>query len=616
MTRSNGSGLPPNGWPAGYPQPDPAQPYQNQYPAQQAYPAQPQYPQQAPQQAQQPVTTGRPARIQPPANTQGRPPQYPATQYQAPQQQAPQQAPQHQVPQPQASQYGQPQPGYVPPQSQPYAQPAQDPYAPQGYTNQVPYGLPQASQQAPQYAPQPINPPSQQQAYQAPAPRAPMPYDPAPVPTTRPTAPPQRQPAAYGNPYQQQAPQANYVPPQPAPGAYNAWQGGAAPPIDPQGYDLGAYMPAPVQPLDPRTGRPTAPPSWQPEQPSPYSGQAPAGYHMPDPAYRSLGTPLEAGFEHEVAPQQALEHDDGYDEAHDEDYHDDQSSRPRYGLILASIVAAFAIGGGLTYAYKVFFAPQVQLAGAPVVRSGADPFKVKPADPGGTKFSNTDAKVMDQLNGSDGGPRVVQTMKVERDGTITSGATTASPVSAPVSPGGVPGMILDVGPQRAASVPPATAAGAVLRAADPPKPGRVAVAAPPPAAAPLPAAAAPADDLPAPAPNPPAAKKSGKKAPLPAAAAVGGPKPATGANGYVAVLASVPASASSRMQAMQQFADLQQKYGDVLASKAPDVVEAKLDKGTYHRLVVGPPASRDFAKAVCEKLKAAGYSADCWVTAF
>ena len=93
-----------------------------------------------------------------------------------------------------------------------------------------------------------------------------------------------------------------------------------------------------------------------------------------------------------------------------------------------------------------------------------------------------------------------------------------------------------------------------------------------------------------------------------------GPKP-TGA-GYVAVLASVPASGSSRMDALKQFADMQQKYGMILQNKTPDIQEANLGaKGTYHRLLVGPPGSRDSATSVCTQLKAEGYSG-CWVTAY
>ena len=58
-----------------------------------------------------------------------------------------------------------------------------------------------------------------------------------------------------------------------------------------------------------------------------------------------------------------------------------------------------------------------------------------------------------------------------------------------------------------------------------------------------------------------------------------GCKPSTSrASGYVAVLSSK----KSRMDALKAFADIQQKYGDVLASKTPDVQEADLgDKGLW-----------------------------------
>jgi cell division septation protein DedD len=70
------------------------------------------------------------------------------------------------------------------------------------------------------------------------------------------------------------------------------------------------------------------------------------------------------------------------------------------------------------------------------------------------------------------------------------------------------------------------------------------------------------------------------------------------------------------MTALKQFADMQQKYGSVLAGKTPDVAEANLGtKGNYHRLVVGPPGSRDQASTVCSQLKAQGFN-DCWVTSY
>jgi hypothetical protein len=92
--------------------------------------------------------------------------------------------------------------------------------------------------------------------------------------------------------------------------------------------------------------------------------------------------------------------------------------------------------------------------------------------------------------------------------------------------------------------------------------------------------------------------------------------PSGGANGYVVVLASVPASGASRLTALKKFADMQQQYGSVLQNKTPDVQEANLgEKGVYHRLVVGPPGSRAQASTLCSDLKAAGYK-DCWVMAY
>src|SRR5262249_52620968 len=84
-----------------------------------------------------------------------------------------------------------------------------------------------------------------------------------------------------------------------------------------------------------------------------------------------------------------------------------------------------------------------------------------------------------------------------------------------------------------------------------------------------------------------------------------------GANGYVGVRASVPASGSSRLDALRKFADLQQQYGAVLANKTPDVRETTLaGKGPYHRLLVGPPGSKSQASELCTQLKASGYK-DC-----
>jgi cell division septation protein DedD len=117
--------------------------------------------------------------------------------------------------------------------------------------------------------------------------------------------------------------------------------------------------------------------------------------------------------------------------------------------------------------------------------------------------------------------------------------------------------------------------------------------------------------------KPKPAPKPAKVAALPdAAAPAAAPVSKPSGLGYVAVLASVPASGTSRITALQQYADLQQRYAGILQNKTPDVTEANLgEKGRYHRLVVGPPGSKDGANSVCSQLKTAGYSS-CWVMAY
>src|SRR5262249_51797427 len=99
-----------------------------------------------------------------------------------------------------------------------------------------------------------------------------------------------------------------------------------------------------------------------------------------------------------------------------------------------------------------------------------------------------------------------------------------------------------------------------------------------------------------------------KVAPLPKV------NPPTSGLGYVAVLAAK----KTRMEAVTAFADLQQKYSEVLGDKSLDVQEADLSArglGTMYRLVVGPPGSHHAATNVCAQLKSAGY-VGCWVKEF
>ena len=278
-------------------------------------------------------------------------------------------------------------------------------------------------------------------------------------------------------------------------------------------------------------------------------------------------------------------------------------------------------GGGLAYGYKTFLGPVATASTAPLIKTSSIPTKVKPDDPGGRKFAHSEPSIMgggsnkvmgeplaDGAAGAAGAEsaRKVQTVEVRPDGSVvpSSGGTMSDARPAPMTANSMefPAAGAPVG--GPSSEPAPSAPPQVIAKAEP---------TPPPAAPPAAARAEPmAEETIA---APPAKKVQSKK--VAAAAAPEGPMTSapTGA-GWVAVLASVPVSSNSQMDSLKQFADMQQKYGDVLGDKTPSVQEANLgEKGRYHRLVVGPPSSRDSANSICGSLKTAGF-AGCWVAQY
>ncbi len=325
-------------------------------------------------------------------------------------------------------------------------------------------------------------------------------------------------------------------------------------------------------------------------------------------------------------------------------------------MIAAALVGAIVIGGGMAQGYKYFLGGGAG-GDPPVIKSASGPSKVKPADAGGKQFPHSDSKIMGRLgDGASGtataataesdpnGSRKVATLVVGRDGSIQAPPATAAavepapPAAAPAanSTVSVPGMTVvdafgnqpkptaaDVSAAEAPAAPAAANQKIVVSppAAPPQKPVTIAKAKVVDAAetGSIQSAAAAAEVV-----APPPAKKVKKTAVAATAAADAAAAPAPAAStsvattgsGYVAVLASVPRSDQSRMTALKQFADMQQKYGSVLAGKTPDVAEANLGaKGNYHRLVVGPPGSRNQAASLCSQLKSQGFN-DCWVTSY
>jgi hypothetical protein len=304
--------------------------------------------------------------------------------------------------------------------------------------------------------------------------------------------------------------------------------------------------------------------------------------------------------------------------------------------IAGAVVVAIGLGYGLAQAYKAVLGGPPDGGATPVVSSDTTPAKEKPLDPGGKQFSHTDSKVLGRLgdggaasaeenagglseSDASNGSRKVTTLVVGRDGSIAPPDAASEPAAAPAqeSSVSVPGLTVvdafggaaQAPPQRAAPAQPARqeAEADPVVVNSPAKP-RVNVKST--KVIPASTASLPEEEQAAPAP------KKQKVATAAPTTTNDGATSSAGANGYVVVLASVPASGSSRLDALKKFADMQQQYGTVLSNKTPDVRETTLaGKGAYHRLLVGPPGSRSQASELCTQLKASGYK-DCWVTAY
>ncbi|KAB2941245.1 SPOR domain-containing protein [Hyphomicrobium sp.] len=456
--------------------------------------------------------------------------------------------------------------------------------------------------QPPQYAPQPArqSPPAQRAVYA--------------VPPTEQGAAGYRQPPAA-------APQ--YAPRATAP-AYDQWP--AAPPAqDPYGQDLGGYLPGDTA-FPANSNQPHMDPLQQADWAMPAAGYG-------DPALEQQGYGRgQLGYDqpHGGALEPTYNQDDAGA------YEIEEPRRVSWTMRIAgAVVVAIGLGYGLAQAYKAVLGAPPDAA-PPVIASDASPAKERPLDPGGKQFSHTDSKVLGRLGDggasgsedssgglsetdtSSNGTRKVSTLVVGRDGSIAPPAATAEPASAPAAEAtvSVPGLTVvdafgsaaQAPPQRPAEPAPKQAEAEPVVVNSPAKP-RVNVKST--KVIPASTASIPEEEAAA----APAPKKQKVAAATPTTTNEGATS-ATGANGYVVVLASVPVSGNSRLDALRKFADMQQQYGIVLANKTPDVRETVLaGKGAYHRLLVGPPGSRSQASELCTQLKASGYK-DCWVTAY
>ena len=216
--------------------------------------------------------------------------------------------------------------------------------------------------------------------------------------------------------------------------AQQGQHGSAGPPWgqqpDPRGYDLGNYMSAPGQ-----------------------------GYAQPDPGhFQSPQDPAQFG-----APQGYGETDAEFDEAMAEE--EDEPRRGRRGLmIVAALVGAIGLGGGMAYAYKTFFPSRT--GPVAVIKDTQGPTKSKPEFADGKGFAHTDKKLLNRL-GDEGAPaapanapgapeeRVIDDPNAPRKVRLIP-ISPGGPQPAPAAPSAPPGLIVvpgmtveNIGPPRA-----------------------------------------------------------------------------------------------------------------------------------------------------------------------
>jgi hypothetical protein len=193
----------------------------------------------------------------------------------------------------------------------------------------------------------------------------------------------------------------------------------------------------------------------------------------------------------------------------------------------------------------------------------------------------------------------------------------AEPPAAPVAPAPQPPPVAVLPTEPAIELPAVPAApaatvphdGAAARRPEPPQ------AAAPPKALP-PAAPAKASPPPPAAPSPPAVVAA-LPPPQPVAPALQAPPRApaaeeAGNERFVPVVFTH----EDHTTAMQAFADLQKRYGRLLAARNAEVQPVDMGKkGIWHRLVVLPAGPREQAVDFCDRLKGAGYER-CYVKAY
>ncbi len=394
---------------------------------------------------------------------------------------------------------------------------------------------------------------------------------------------------AYGQTYEQQQYYQNQaqVDTGQAPAVYNGTHDALGQPIT-------------GQPIAGQQGYTTTPEGYAPGEYQGYEQQAydqGAAVDYNNPAYAGFGT-----AQQQQLPQGMAQINDPFapaplQQAHNEEF---ASSGRKSFLVGAMILGSVIIGGGVAFAYK--YSGESETGDrAPVILSDGGDAKVAPENPGGKEFENKNKKIFDRLGDpgvvakagitakgepegveslrgeiserageqgtvkqedSAGGPRLVRTYKINRNG---ERIVDDSGIQAKINDvKDITGVAVDTGkPSRAVKT---VRAGAAVKEQ---------------------------------------AVVEQK------VAAIEKARQTVSRDGDFVVQIS---ARRTEQDALAAFSGLQAKYGGVLAGYRPLIQRADLgNKGIFYRLRVGPMKSKDGAVSVCSQLKSKGLPS-CFVT--
>ncbi|WP_421792154.1 SPOR domain-containing protein [Hyphobacterium sp.] len=264
----------------------------------------------------------------------------------------------------------------------------------------------------------------------------------------------------------------------------------------------------------------------------------------------------------------------------DEDFGDDETfdargDSRRGPLLLTTAFAVFILFVAVVWsAYQQGVRDRDE---PPRILADAEPYRERPADPGGTQTPDLDIDAYDRISGED------------------TGGENTTPRAGPEEPAGRPGLRLEE------TTPDQTGNDAAPEREAPAEAERVETATPPPAQAEERSTTPVRTE-----PEPREAEPEPDSAPPPATSNLAIPAPVSGGSWVVQI-----GSFRTEEEAEGAWVNFISRYSDIAAGSSPDIQSAEIEgRGTYHRLRVAAFAGRDEASAFCAALQDRGQ--DCY----